>query len=95
MSTQYTRDYFIAKFEAIDEGQWCEDGFEENGKCCAMGHCGWRDSSKAPVYHDGSEGYALIGLMHRVSCINDGLHAGYQQPTPKQRILAALRDLPA
>lgn len=49
--TQYTPQYFIDKFEAIPEENWC------------------------------------------ISSVNDGLDERYQQPTPKQRILAALRDI--
>lgn len=30
---------------------------------------------------------------HKASCINDGMTSEYQQPTPKQRILAALYDI--
>jgi hypothetical protein len=95
MSTQYTRDYFIAKFEAIPEELWTTGEFKEGEKCCAFGHCGVNLDC---CHNEESEG--LIRLMLQlgefvVTAINDGEHPDYQQPTPKQRILAALHDLPA
>jgi hypothetical protein len=32
-------------------------------------------------------------ILHFTATINDGQHHRYKQPTPKQRILAALRDV--
>lgn len=98
MSAKYDKAYFIAKFEAIPEGLWSTEDFlgEDNSKC-AYGHCGVSDDCST------KEGDALEWLFRRglnvdyasiVSEINDGSHEKYQQPTPKQRILAALRDLP-
>lgn len=36
----YTVDYFITKFEAIPEEQYCEGVFRSGNACCANGHCG-------------------------------------------------------
>ncbi len=37
----YTIDYFISKFEAIPEDKWVIGVVRTNdGRCCAMGHCG-------------------------------------------------------
>jgi hypothetical protein len=51
--------------------------------------------------HDFSEAFALIALFgqrnlttsQRIANINNGSDIHYNQPTPKQRILAALRDI--
>jgi hypothetical protein len=104
----YDVDYFIAKFEAIPEEMWItEDLWTENG-CCALGHCGARRLSEV---EDLPEAAALVSIFkphisrynndmcddtEAVWCVNDqkGIN-GYNQPTPKQRILAALRDIKA
>lgn len=42
----YDTDYFIAKFSAIPDIQWCEGRFQnENGQHCALGHCGMKNYS--------------------------------------------------
>lgn len=96
MSTNYDKAYFIAKFEAIPEELWCTHAFvDEEGRHCAMGHCGDRSEIVSPP-----ECRALKSLLvdrydgNAVPAINDGLDPRYPQPTPKQRILAALNDLP-
>ena len=54
---------------------------------CAIGHCGvsplgWTE-----------EGRALNEILcGDTASINDGYNLGYQQTTPKARVLAALRD---
>jgi hypothetical protein len=94
--SKFTVDYFITKFEAIPEEKWCSGHHEDDiGRHCAAGHCGERDD----IHTDESQ--ALCDLIpYRpfwggVAQINDGLNDRYQQPTPKQRILAALRDIKA
>lgn len=96
MSTTYDKAYFIAKFEAIPEDKWCVNTFTDgDGRCCAQGHCGDRSHIVAPP-----ECMALKSLLFGefdgtvVSAVNDGNDPRYQQPTPKARILAALRDMP-
>lgn len=101
----YTVDYFIQKFEAIPEGQWCTGQMEDiRGLKCANGHCGLVAS-----YQPNEEALALVEILRPLkrtnrasfpddvldvtACINDGLTAEYPQPTPKQRILAALYDI--
>lgn len=101
---QYTKEYFIAKFEAIPDERWTTGRYINpvGDCCCALGHCGYR-TGELPT----DEGLALNNLLRHhlnedqrdwgVSAaprINDGEHLSYQQPTPKARILAALRDLP-
>lgn len=88
--SEFTVDYFISKFEAIPEERWCTDLYEgSNGTHCALGHCG-------VVEADGGteEAQALINLIPgNIVLINDGLDIKFPQPTPKQRILAALRSI--
>jgi hypothetical protein len=90
----YTAQYFIDKFEGIPEELWCCGEFTDGlGRFCAMGFCGRR----LGVCTD--ESFALseifIELGAQVPAVNDGDDSDYQQETPKQRILAALRDIQA
>ena len=95
----YDVNYFIKKFEAIPEMLWFSGDFVgPNGTRCALGHCGtveWTDSIN-------DEEAALIDLFTKnsplqlrsaVGLVNDGKVYRYPQPTPKQRILAALYDI--
>jgi hypothetical protein len=61
MSTQYTRDYFIAKFEAIPEELWTTRVFRDGGKCCAMGHCGANYTDAGPAIHTAES----VGLAYK------------------------------
>lgn len=89
----YDKAYFIAKFEAIPEGQWCERAyFNAIGQHCALGHCG--ESTGVTEESGALTSLLSLGLGSSTSRINDGEHPDYRQPTPKQRILAALHDLP-
>ena len=85
---------FIEFFEAIPEEKWTVGSFiDEQGQCCAYGHLGCRDGQfPEPVDSD-----ALCDLFRDCSVvrINDGQDARFKQPTPKQRILAALREIQA
>lgn len=81
MSPLVTVADFIAFFEAIPEERWCVGTDAPNGVTCALGHC--------PGFT-----WMTLGnlLCNDTEAINDGLHPAYQQPTPRARILAALRD---
>lgn len=94
MSAIYDRDYFIAKFEAIPEEKWCCG--QSNGPAgthCALGWCDVETPDET-----GPEWSGLITLcLHGdllIELVNDGGCERYDQPTPKARVLAALRDLP-
>lgn len=95
---KYDAEYFIEKFEAIPEEKWRSDGFygsSDSETFCAMGHCGVRDDGEWP----GGDADALIDLFLAntiaVVEINDGGDQNFPQPTPKQRILAALLQIQA
>lgn len=102
-----TKQDFIAFFEAIPDERWItgsvgcpEDPF---APCCAGGHCLRNDGMRTWDKDNGSLGnlHALVlGHYHLYpQWINDGSTLGganslFPQKTPKERILAALRDLP-
>ena len=82
--------YFIAKFGAIPDERWIEGELSAPmDRHCALGFTmvggNWSDESTALC--------RLFGY-DQVSLINDGQDLRYKQPTPKARVLAALRDLP-
>jgi hypothetical protein len=100
MKPVYNVNYFISKFEAIPEESWtiltlCDD----QGRRCALGHCG---VTKDPVTQDEiytQESEALVDIFavstnypnSSVALINDGLcWMAPGEETPKKRILAAL-----
>ncbi len=91
----YTVDYFIEKFSAIPETKWCINRRENDlGQRCAHGHC-----YSGSVGENGSVEKALsklskeLGYKVGLAPINNGDDERYQQPTPKQRIMAALYDI--
>lgn len=98
MTTQYDVNYFIRKFEAIPEGEWHSGNYYNHDKTrfCALGHCGGRirnDGCAESTDESRSLGDLFIHCGLLVGFINDGRHGHYPQPTPKQRILAALADI--
>lgn len=90
---QYNIDHFINKFESIPEEKWITGhyGYKGSGEHCALGHC---YDAKTNSYF-GEEAQALWDLFGNPMRINDGAHPEYLQPTPKQRVLAALFDIKA
>lgn len=91
---EYDVDYFIKKFEAIPEELWfVGDYISQCGtKRCAAGWC----NEHINIRNIESEKMAVVfeplGRLV-IANINDGKDERYQQPTPKQRILAALNDI--
>lgn len=88
----YDRDYFLAKFAVISEDRWFVGEFTNPAdpiQLCAFGHCGCDETND-----ETDEANALDRLFRnhglRVPTINDGESPSFPQPTPKQRILAAL-----
>lgn len=84
---------FIKKFEAIPEERWCLDTVDNGrGAHCAIGHLNGRffNGNK----WDSEEANQLSNLIEHPVGINNYNYGGkYPQPTPKLRILAALRDV--
>lgn len=102
----YTVDYFINKFESIPEERWIKHQlFDDNGNCCANGHCGVvsnvindRYGKLHSSFLHNPESRSLNTLFNThlnmlAHEINDHGDKTYYQPTPKQRILAALYDI--
>lgn len=89
MSTPtYNAAYFIAKFSAIPDELWCTKIYSEGEKHCTLGHLGITNTVGMT-----DEYKALLNLeLGGAATITDGDNPRYPQPTPKQRILAALRD---
>jgi len=91
----YDVNYFIKKFEAIPDELWFIGDFVDpvNGSAkCAFGHCGMTNSIGMNSCNEGAALHRLT-KKYMVADINDGLDPNYRQPTPKQRILAALYDI--
>lgn len=85
----YTVDYFIEKFNKIPEGLWSEFLHrDESPRQCAIGHCKLDGENRAL----GIDLFWEV-LKTGVGTVIHKRHPNYQQPTPKQRILAALRDI--
>ena len=99
----YTVDYFIKKFEAIPEAKWLVMSRSDGYARCAYGWC-YATHKEAKETEEGlgkisDEEVALTVLVRSLNSefaaggINNGIYSRYQQPTPKQRILAALYDV--
>ena len=105
---KFTVDYFINKFEAIPEDRWCVNEFKSGDKCCAQGFCMSLDAinvvRESPLniieisrgYPEWNSLITIFGVCYNnivIASINNGNDPRYPQPTPKQRVLAALHDL--
>lgn len=84
-------DDYISFYAAIPEEKWTTGDFVDGfGRCCALGHLGFRNCTESPVMH--SEFFRRYHVQ--LPMVNDGFVEPYNhQPTPKQRVLAYLRDL--
>lgn len=79
---------FIEFYEGIPENKWCIGEYTNPfGQHCAYGHLGTDDYNILPV--ESKLGKFAQGLM----TVNDNINSYYKQPTPKQRVLAYLKDL--
>lgn len=91
--SEYDVDFFIKKFDAIPEEQWCTEEFTDvSGACCVYGHCGlsWgRPSHMSDMLED----IFMVAFGVDAAYVNDcrpGDDPRFQELTPKQRVLAAL-----
>lgn len=88
-------DSVIAYMDATEEDTWRVDTVRsaDGTTNCFFGHLfnmGGNDARGSALW-DGFEN--LWSTTYTVYPINDGTHQGYQQTTPKQRVLAYLHDL--
>jgi tRNA 2-selenouridine synthase SelU len=83
-------DYFINKFSAIPERKIITRFLnDKNGNHCAEGWCRFWGGN-----HEDCLNILLNSIgINWASEINNSKIGKYQQPTPKQRILAALQDI--
>lgn len=103
----YDINFFISKFQAIPEDKWIENQLfnEKKTKFCANGHCGVTSKCNTDplgemsgnfIHTDESMylGTLFLQRLHiSTELINDGAYYGAESKSPKQRILAALRDI--
>lgn len=99
----YDVTYFIKKFEALKESDFCVGSRYQGGKRCAYGWCYKTpaEANDSMFYHDGyasEEEKSLHALFNSIgiagaAIVNNAPTDRYPQPTPKQRILAALYDI--
>lgn len=88
---KYDVDYFIEFYGNIPEDRWITgEYYDGQDRCCALGHL--MLDADVRMKQDN-----LIWLTKtfgpNIITVNDGLDINYQQPTPKQRILALLHDI--
>lgn len=85
--------HFINKFEKIPEEQWCAfTTINAQGQRCALGHT-MTDGTWVTRTAETDNLISLFGRHEEnIPDINNGRFSRYNQPTPKLRVLAALRD---
>jgi hypothetical protein len=84
---KYTAKYFIEKFAAIPDEKWGCGNYEQDGRYCALGHCGEQQLKGTDMSR------SLEALLNwDTAKINDGYGGDYRElgSTPKERILNAL-----
>lgn len=86
----YDISYFITKFEAIPEELWCTGKLAIYEQRCVLGHCGVVGYASYDLTPEALTLAQCLPICPQA--INDFRTPAYPQPTPKQRILAALRD---
>lgn len=88
---------FIPYLEQTAEDNWCVDfvRMKDNEANCLFGHlsdfCGHGDYDDVMPDFDWFE--SVVSTTFAVYAVNDGRNTRYQQPTPKQRCIAYMRDL--
>ncbi len=88
----YNIQYFINFFSQIPEENFLVRKYRECEKGCAMGLLQDNLLAHSTLYNIGNK-YFRSASSTSIIDINNGDHPQYQQPTPKQRILAALYDI--
>lgn len=103
----YNCDYFINKISNTPEDKFCIGNFWDfDGRHCVNGMCGLRSISDRTeesialqkvfsvltIHEFGNEVRDFKNYSQKGASINNGFAYEYQQPTVKQRLLAALYD---
>lgn len=85
----------IKYLESTSENSWCVDVVrtKDNSKNCMFGHlfAMGDDEKESNELWDWFEN--CVTTTYAVYPINDGEHPDYQQPTPKQRCIAYLKNI--
>ena len=85
--------YFINKFRAIPEERWCVFTMvNDKGQRCALGHTTLDGTWSTATNETKQIELIFRGRSNDIANINNGVSVNYPQPTPKQRVLAALND---
>ena len=84
----FSLDVIIPYMENTTEESWCENVVKtKDGKNCLFGHL--FDLGGGELF----DWFENIATTYMVYPVNDGKNENYQQPTPKQRCVAYLKDL--
>jgi len=84
----FSLDVIITYLESTTEESWCMDVVKtKDGKSCLFGHL--FDLGGGELF----DWFENIANTFMVYPVNDGKNENYQQPTPKQRCVAYLKDL--
>lgn len=84
----FSLDTIIDYLEGTEEQSWCTDVVKtQDGKNCLFGHLFDLGGSELMDWFEN------IATTFMVYPVNDGENEKYQQPTPKQRCIAYLKDL--
>jgi hypothetical protein len=88
MEDKFSLEAIINFLEGTTEESWCTDVVKtEDGKSCLFGHI-FDFGGKDLFYW-----FENIANTYMVYPVNDGENPKYQQPTPKQRCIAYLKNL--
>lgn len=91
LTVTYTLDYFIGRFEAIPEEQWCiKEPTDEAGRHDCWGHLG--EVTLDTTSDEAKALYILVAKHGSLTQANDGVN-GYVGNTPKQRVLNFLNAI--
>lgn len=96
MNDLVTTQDFIDFYSAIPEDKWCTDTNTVEGRRCAYGHLylGQEELKNRETIRAADR---LTDHFIKIAClvseVNDGGEVRFPQPTPKQRILAALKEI--
>jgi hypothetical protein len=94
MNSKFSIDSVINHMEGTSEESWCMDVVKtKDGQNCFYGHLFDMGSNQDEANDLWNWFEAAYATTYMVFPVNDGQHSQYQQPTPKQRILAYLKDL--
>ncbi len=84
----FSLDTIIEYLDKTTEESWCTDVVKtKDGRNCLFGHL--FDLGGSDLFN----WFENIATTYMVYPVNDGEHENYQQPTPKQRCIAYLKDL--